>query len=66
MHSKKSDKAMSDNEMLDKLAWALAEEIAAETGASKLDVLEEIIELGESPQISNPSTFPPIQRNVLT
>lgn len=66
MHANKNTKkVMSDSEMLDKLAWALAEEVATETGRSKLDVLEEIIELGESPQLNNSNTFPPVQRNAL-
>lgn len=51
--------------MLDQLVMALAEEIALETGSQKLDILERIVETGESFQI-NPSSTPPLSpRNVL-
>lgn len=39
---------MNPGSQLDRLAIALAEEIAAETGKSELDILEKIVEAGES------------------
>jgi hypothetical protein len=41
-------KGPSESELLDRLARALAEEVATETGRSELDVLEQIVETGES------------------
>ena len=46
----------TDSQELDQLALALAEEVAKETGRSKLDILEEIVETGESLQVISKSS----------
>lgn len=60
---KREPSGHSDSELLDQLALALAEEVASETGRSKLDVLEQIVETGESLQLNSKSS-PQSQRNV--
>ncbi len=59
---RKQTRSPSESDMLDQLARALAEEVATETGRSELDVLEQIVETGESFQKSTSSKRSPLSR----
>lgn len=48
LFGKKKKPAVNESEILDQLAMALAKEVSAETGKPTLDILERIVETGES------------------
>lgn len=59
---KKEPSRPTESEMLDALALALADEVASETGCSKVEVLEQIVKTGESLHVNSSKSSPQSQQ----